>query len=63
MSTFQVAKSMTRSLTAKEQKAIVKFWENNQELTDVQVIAHWEKLLNTPITHQALAMAMMNHGI
>lgn len=54
---------MTRSLTAKEQKAIVKFWENNQELTDVQVIAHWEKLLNTPITHQALAMAMMNHGI
>jgi len=62
MSTFRLVKSMTRSLTAKEQKTIVKYWSKNQELTEAQVIEHFEKKLKMPITRTALMMAMMTHG-
>jgi hypothetical protein len=62
MSTFQLVKSMTRSLTEEEQEAIIKFWQENQELTENQVIEHWEKKLGMPVTRTALMMAMINFG-
>jgi hypothetical protein len=62
MTTLRLVKSMTRSLTAKEQKAIVKYWEANQKLNANQVIKYWEQKLKMPVTHHALVVAMMTYG-
>lgn len=62
MSAFRLVKSMTRSLTVKEQKAIIKYWSQNQDLTESQVIEHWEKKLKMPITRHALMKAMIEHA-
>lgn len=62
MSTFQLVKTMKRSLTVKEQKAMVKYWAENQKLSANKVIEHFEKKLKTPITHHALVKAMLTYG-
>jgi hypothetical protein len=62
VSTFRLVKSMKRSLTEKEQKAIVDFWAKNPKLSANKVIEHFEKKLKMPITHHALVKAMMAYG-
>jgi 5-formyltetrahydrofolate cyclo-ligase len=62
MSTHQLVKSMTRSLTEKEQKAIVKYWAENKKLSSQKVIEHFEKKLKMPVTHHALVKAMITYG-
>jgi hypothetical protein len=62
VSTFQLVKSMQRSLTEEEQETIIKFWANNPDMTEMQVIEHWEKQLGMPITRHALMKAMINFG-
>lgn len=53
---------MQRSLTEEEQEAMIKFWQENPELTETQVIEHWEKQLGMPVTRHALMKAMINYG-
>jgi 5-formyltetrahydrofolate cyclo-ligase len=62
MTTFRLIKSMTRSLTVKEQKDIVKYWADNKKLSSNKVIEHFEKKLKMPVTHHALVKAMMTYG-
>jgi len=62
MVTRQLVKTMTRSLTAKEQKALVKYWSDNKKLSSQKVIEHFEKKLKMSITHHALVKAMITHG-
>lgn len=62
MATFQLVKSMKRSLTAKEQKAIVKYWAENPKLSSQKVIEYFEKKLKMPVTHHAVVKAMMTYG-
>ena len=53
---------MTRSLTEKEQKTIVKYWSKNMNMTEAQIIEHFEKKLGMPITRTALMKAIINYG-
>lgn len=62
MATLQLVKSMTRSLTVKEQKAIVKYWSENKKLSSQKVIEFFEKKLKMPVTHHALVKAMITYG-
>lgn len=62
MATFKLVKSMTRSLTEKEQKALVKYWTENPKLSSQKVIEHFEKKLKMPVTHHALVKAMITYG-
>jgi len=57
-----MVKSMKRSLTAKEQKTIIAYWSKNENLTEKQVIEHFEKKWKMPITRTALMMAFMTYG-
>lgn len=62
MSTYRLVKSMTRSLTEKEEEEIIKFWEQNETMSEDQVIEHWEKKLGMPLTRTALRKAFINFG-
>ncbi len=62
MTVYELAKSMTRSLTDDEQRKILTFWSENKEMPIVAVIEHWEKILQMPITKTAVAKAMVRFG-
>lgn len=62
MTTMRLIKSMTSSLTEKEQKAIVRYWSENKKLSSNKMIEHFEKKLKMSITHHALVKAMITYG-
>lgn len=53
---------MTRHLTEEEQISIVEFWEKNENMTEDQVIEHFEKVFGMPVTRTAVRMAVINYG-
>lgn len=59
MSTYQVIKTMPRSLTDEEAQNLVEWWEEHSDKNIDEVIAHWEKELGIPITKHAVTKAMM----
>lgn len=63
MTTLTVSKAMQRPLTENEAKAIIAWWKEHQDLSEAQVIAHWEDQLGMPITYSALMNAMILHGL
>lgn len=63
MTTLQLAKVMKRKLADDEAKKMAEYWEEHQELTEEQVIEHFEKEFDTPITRAALLNAMMAWGL